>query len=334
MKKILYSCFAALAVMAFTACGSDGDGSYAIVPSAAIPTPTYNDADLVAVSIPTGATMPGVGYTTGGAVYFFNRFEPAHDGTGTLTLNLYEEESLRAPAITRAMVMKEVVELVPFSLRKETNKETIDITGSRCLKRIILESPSDFTTPGDVIATFVLKQGDDVNSPVVTDTYVAPAQQLVQVFGTWNVAGVRVKLFGRQKANGEWEDNYFKYYEGCDFPAIREDLEKHDASIGDLDGFDKNLKQISLSPFGTFTLKYADNTSDGGTIVNGLQNLSSWFINWYNSEEVNKYLREASFSASIGAVAAGVAHQFLITGTAALDEAKYYKVDVEFYLDK
>jgi len=331
MKKILYSCFAALAVMAFTACGSDGDGSYAIVPSAAIPTPTYSDADLVAVSLAPGTPMPAVG-TSGTGSVLFSGFEAAHDGTGSLTFEV--PDVLRAPAMTRSTATKKVVELVPFSLRKEMNKETIDLTGSQYLKRIVLESPSDFTTPGDVIATFVLKQGSDVSSPVVTESYVAPAQQLVQVFGTWNVAGVRVKLFGRQKANGEWEDNYFKYYEGCDFPAIREDLEKHDASIGDLDGFDKNLKQISLSPFGTFTLKYADNTSDGGTIANGLQNLSSWFINWYNSEEVNKYIREASFSASIGAVAAGVAHQFQITGTAALDEAKYYKVDVEFYLDK
>ena len=110
-------------------------------------------------------------------------------------------------------------------------------------------------------------------------------------------------------------------------------MKKHDANIDDLDGFDKNVKELTITPFGSFTLNYVDGTTDGGNMIN-LQGLS-WKIDWFNQEEVNKYLRDASFTAAFSVIGYhSVVHQLCITGNATLEEVNYSNVNVEFYIDR
>lgn len=317
MKKFFNFCLAVLSVMAFTACGSDDDGNLVVTPATPIPADVVSTADVVCVSAPENA-LPEVG-TDGTASVRFSRFEVNPDGTATIALKVTPVASARQ---TRSAADDMRTEVVTYTFKKKNNDAIYTISGSLYLKKVVVSTLSGANSS----ASITLVGGETPNCTLTVQNY--QATEAHSLYGTWTISGVRIKLIGK---NGH--DNYFKYYEGCDFPAIREDLKKHDANIDDLDGFDKNVKELTITPFGSFTLNYVDGTTDGGNMIN-LQGLS-WKIDWFNQEEVNKYLRDASFTAAFSVIGYhSVVHQLCITGNATLEEVNYSNVNVEFYLDR
>lgn len=316
MKKFFNFCLAVLAVMAFTACGSDDDGNLVVTPAQPIPEDVVSTADVVCVSAPENA-LPEVG-TDGTASVRFSRFEVNPDGTATIALKVTPVASARQ---TRSAADDMRTEVVTYTFKKENTDAIYTISGSLYLKKVVVS-----TLSGANSASITLVGGETPNCTLTVQNY--QATEAHSLYGTWTISGVRIKLIGK---NGH--DNYFKYYEGCNFPYIREDLKKHDANIDDLDGFDKNVKELTITPFESFTLNYDDGTNDGGKMIN-LQGLS-WNIDWFNQEEVNKYLRDASFTAAFNVIGYhSVVHQLCITGNATLEEVNYSNVNVEFYLDR
>lgn len=320
MKKFFNFCLAVLAVMAFTACGSDDDGNLVVTPAQPIPEDVVSTADVVCVYAPENA-LPEVG-TDGTASVRFSRFEVNPDGTATITLSVDPVAGARQ---TRSTDSEKRIEVVSYTFTTANDSRIYTITGSDYLKSVTVS-----TVSGNASASITLTNETSPNVVLKVDKY--RTTEAYKLYATWNISGVRIKLIGK---NGH--DNYFKYYEGCNFPEIREDLKKHDANIDDLDGFDKKVESLTISPFGSFTLNYADETNDGGNDGGNMINLQglSWKIDWFNQEDVNKYLRDASFVAAFNVLGYhSKVHQLCITGTAALEELNYSNVNVEFYLDR
>lgn len=330
MKKIFNFAIALTAVLAFTACGSDDEGSV-IVPATPLPAQQVPTEALVALVAQSEASAPVIGSSSR-----LQSFEAQGDRTATIT---YLDDVV-IPTTRTTPTFSRRVEIVEYNFTQpNANKRIYEVltAGSR-VKKIVLDSDNGFTS-GTPIITLTLSAGEESN-PTMNVTSLNPqtAATLVNLFRTWEVMGTRIKLFGRTVNGRKLKDNYFKYYtftgNGCDFESIKNDLREHDADIKDGDGFDKFLQTVSVSPAGKFTLKYRDGSTDGAQITGGITNIAQWFVNWYEEEEVNKYVRDAVFSASWNPTAAGVSYQLLISATAQLEEDNYESVVVEFYLNQ